>query len=152
MPIESQDPHTVLQALLDNPEYIHYLGLVSPPRFGVRECLATLEFTHFPPSTELNEEFCLALFDWHGTIWTITSIPTAKAHLMEEVAKQCGLRITEAIPVMFSGGGQELFPYRCQNMRTLETISGHPAYRNDPETNRVLESAECEAIHRITGR
>lgn len=151
MPAKILHQSTDINELLKRRDFIHYIGMVNPPRPGVQECLTALEYTYFLPGTVLNDEFQLTVVEWNDIGWVIVSIPLTKASLMETVAHQCGLRIADGIPMMITGEGSERFPFANKNTYVLENQSGHPVYRNDPVVNEQLHNAEMETVGRIIG-
>lgn len=151
MPTKILHQSADINELLNRRDLVHYIGMVNPPRPGIRECFTTLEYIHFPPGTALNDEFQLAVVEWNDIGWIIVSIPLTKASLMETVARQCGLRVADGIPMMVTGEGFERFPFTNGNTYVLENQSGHPIYRNDPIVNKQLHNAEMETVERIIG-
>ena len=113
-----------------DPHYIHYAGMINPPRPGFADCIQMLEHMHFAPGTLRNDRFHMRVINWEGIIWGIVSIPTAEKELMERIAQVNGLRIANGIPVMLSGGGMHKFPVESKNLFVLENVSGHPVYCN----------------------
>ena len=139
-----------MQEFMRNERFIHYVGMINPPRPGVSECITLLEHKHYQPKTPRNELFIMRLIDWNDIMWVIISIPIEEKNLMEAVADECGLRIADGIPTMISGGGVERFPISNERIFTLENKSGHLVYRNDPVINEVLLASEIETFDRIT--
>lgn len=141
-----------IQGIVSDPGRISYAGMILPPRPGVAECITALEFAHYPPGTERNDLFLLFIMNWRSTIWSLISIPIDDSSLMEEIAMQCGLRITSGIPTMFDHEGIHQFPVFGPRLFVLQNARDHPVYRNDPVVSRDLFDAEREALERITSR
>lgn len=116
------------RVFFDDPHYIHYVGMINPPRPGFSECIQMLEHLHFAPGTLRNDLFYMRVVNWQGIIWGIVSIPFAEKVLMESMVQVNGLRIANGIPVMLGDGGVHKFPVDSKNFFVLENISGHPVY------------------------
>lgn len=127
---------------MENEFFIHYVGMISPPRPGVHECTSMLEHKHYKPGTERNELFILRMMKWADFFWLIISIPIKEKMFMEEVANECGLRIANGVPTVFGPGGIEKFPVSNERVFTLENKAGHPVYRNDPAVNKAMQESE----------
>lgn len=120
---------TDFQRFFANPGYIHYAGMLQPPRPGVSDCIQMLEHTHYKPGTNRNHLFMMRLLDWQDMLWVIISIPIAEKVNMERVAQVNGLRVANGVPTMFAGGDVHHFPVSNDRIFTLENVSGHPVYR-----------------------
>lgn len=112
-----------------NPKFIHYVGMLMPPRPGFEDCIKMLEFTHYVPNTERNHLFVMRVLDWADILWGIISIPFEEKHFMERMAQVNGLRIADGIPTMFAEGGVHPFPIMSRNLFTLENLPNHPVYQ-----------------------
>lgn len=146
-----EESYESLKKFVSDPKYIHYVGIINPPRPGVRLCALKLEHTYFIPGTPSNDEFLLRVLEWCGVVWIIISIPKNKSSFMEKVAAECGLRIANGIPTLIGGGATDSFPVNNDNVFTLENASGHPIYSNDfAKLEQILgeEEAEMEAIEK----
>lgn len=139
-----------LKQFMGNEEFIHYVGMLIPPRPGVSECIALLEHRHFKPGTVRNHLLIMHMISWSEIIWSIASIPIAERSKMEEVADECGLRAVEGVPAMISGEGMDVFPVDNERTYTFENKADHPVFRNDPELNDKMIEAEFRSIERIT--
>lgn len=138
-----------LEEFLRNQDYISFVGMIAPRRPGVQLCFVTLEYRYYIPDTPRNEKYFLRIFEWQNTVWAMVSIPREDKHLMEEVAAECGLRIADGIPHMISAEGVIPFPAGTNNVFTLENISGHEVYENDPQKNLLLMQDERAKIEKI---
>lgn len=138
-----------IDKFFDDQKYIHYIGMISPPRPGVALCLTELEHTHYPPGSPKNDNFLLRILKWSEMVWVVVSIPISDKHLMEEVASKCGLRIANGVPTILSSSGDEQFPVNNERVFTLENKSGHPAYHNDPQVDKTIKEAELSEIEKI---
>lgn len=128
------------ELFFSNQSFVHFIGMLNPPRPGVRLCFIELEHTYFPPEADINKDFFMRLLNWEGIIWGIVSIPKTEIDLMEEVAEKNGLRLINGIPCVFTQGGMELFPIKgIERVFTLENIPSHPIYADNPgEVNKIL--------------
>lgn len=133
----------------EDPKYIHFVGMVSPPRPGVQMCFIELEHTYYKPGTKKNDDFMIMMIKWQNMMWAIVSIPAEERYLMEEVANRCGLKIINSVPAILSKNGIEYFPISNERVFYFENKRGHPIYHNDPEINRILEEAEAREIEKI---
>ncbi len=136
----------------NNPNFIHYIGALNPPRPGVRLCFTRLEYDYFPPGTKSNDELFLRLINWEDMVWGIISIPKEKKELMERVASEIGLRIADGTPYLFTNGKVKVFPLNNERAFTLENTSGHPVYRNNPNELAKIFKAENREIERIIAK
>lgn len=142
-----EESYESIREFIRDPKYIHYVGMIAPPRPGVRLCAIKLEHTYFIPGTPSNEEFLLRIFEWCGMIWIMISIPREKSNLMEKVAAECGLRIADGVPTLIGSGAYNPFPFNDSSVFTLENIPGHPIYSNNPEVaERILMEEEMEMV------
>lgn len=133
----------------DDPRYIHFAGMIGPPRPGVVECLMELEHTYYKPGTLKNDDLFLRIIKWDGITWALVSIPIGERHWMEKVADKCGLRIADGVPTMLTGSGAERFPIDNERVFTLENKTGHPIYHNDPAIEEIIREAEGERVEKI---
>lgn len=137
------------QEFLKSDRFIHYVGMLSPPRPGVQECFAVLEYSFYNPSSNRNEFFIMKIVEWSDIVWAIVSIPIEEKKLMEKVANECGLRIADGVPTMISCDGIEKFPAQNERVFTLENKPGHLVYLNREAVTRKILEAEKETIERI---
>ncbi|GAF73717.1 unnamed protein product, partial [marine sediment metagenome] len=83
-----------------DPAWTHYVSSLSPPRPGFALFSTTLEYQFFHPGTPENAEYVMLSTGWlHDSVWATISIPSAKKHLAEAVAKYVGLKILKTFPV-----------------------------------------------------
>jgi len=111
-----------------DPRNIHYLGMIVPPRPGVRLFCTRLEYKHYIPGTVRNELFKIALINWEDIIWMLISIPKGDAPLAGKIAEECGLRFADGVPTIIASEGIVQFPVNESNLFTLENIPGHRIY------------------------
>lgn len=136
MPLEADGKDLIdesdeaLQAFFADPKYIHYVGMIMPPRPGVADTMQMLEFTHYRPNTPRNDLFQLRIIEWMGITWAIVSIPIAEKAFMEHMALVNSVRIADGIPTMFADGGIHRFPIECPRLFTLENTRDHPIYQS----------------------
>jgi hypothetical protein len=139
-----------LQEFVKNKRFIHYVGMLIPPRPGLTECMTLVEHKHFPPGTDRNELFILRFIKWSDMVWVMMSIPIEDKNLVEDIAKECGLRIANGVPTMFTGNVIQQFPVNNERIFTFENSSGHPVYRNDPIVNEAIFRAEQETVDKVS--
>lgn len=132
--ILEQESGSELMAFVSDPYFVHYIGMLIPLRPGVDKCFQQLEFSHFKPGTNRNDLYHMRIIEWMEITWGIISIPVGDKKLMEEVAGACGLQAVHAIPHVLSTQGISRFPFCNSNTFTLENVSGHPVYQNNPLT------------------
>lgn len=135
--------------LLSDPTVVSYIGMIDPPRPGVREFFAKLEYTHFPPGTPESTAFRLAVVSFRGILFTVAFIPAVRSRAADEIADWIGLRPTSTVPVIIEKGELKKFPLANERSRVLEDRPGHDAYKNDPALLQKLlleESARVDAI------
>lgn len=125
-----------------DPRNVHYIGMLMPPRPGVRLFSTRLEYEHYVPETVRNELFKIALINWEDIIWILVSIPKEDAPLAEKIAEECGLRFADGVPTIFASEGLTQFPVNEPNLFTLENIPGHRVYGQGQ--SRFLEIVEKE--------
>lgn len=125
-----------------DPRNVHYLGMMVPPRPGVRIFSTRLEYEHFVPGTTRNELYKIAIINWEDFIWILVSIPTGDASLAEKIAEECGLRFADGVPTIIASEGIVQFPINEPNLFTLENIPGHQIYGQGRK--RFLEIVEEE--------
>ena len=118
-------------------------------RPGLLECLTLLEHRDYKPLTERNKLFFLRSVEWESMFWIVVSIPTDERHLMENAARESGLRIADGLPAVLTGTGMNFFPIKSPKAFSLENVSGHPVYRNDPQVNRAMREGEIASAERI---
>ena len=141
------DTLNLLKGILEKPDYVHFVGMVMPPRPGVRLCFTKLEYTYFIPGTPRNQKFHFSALKWKEIIWAIASIPVKDAHLMEKVASETGLRITRNH--LITADGEEFFSLGTGRIFHLENIKEHPVYRSTPSEIQHFLEEETEEIEKI---
>jgi len=115
-----------LRDFCSDPRWLHFACLMMRP--GIRECMSTLEFTHYPPGTPRNDLFNIHIVHFADLPWVLISIPREEKEFMERAAAASGMRIAEGIPTLLSPKGVELFPVAGAHIFTLENVKGHPVY------------------------
>lgn len=138
------------EKFFSDPNFVHFIGMLAPPRPGVELCFTQLEHTYFPPGSDINKDFIMRLVNWEGTIWSIVSIPKTEIDLMKKVAAKNGLRLAKGTPQMFTQGGKKPFPIKDnERIFTLENVTGHPVYANDPKNINNILAKEMTEMERI---
>lgn len=121
-----------IKEFTDRKDLLHLVGMLFPPRPGVRAFNVLLEYTHYAPGTDKNDNFIMHVLTW-GDVnmrWSITSVPIDDKHLVEECVGSAGLRIADGVPTMFSPDGSVLtFPADGSTVFTLENTKGHAVYK-----------------------
>ncbi len=125
------------QRFFASPGFIHYTGMLNPPRPGVEDCIQMLEQSYYKPGTDRNHLFIMRVLEWQDMLWVIVSIPIGEKAHMERVAQVNGLRVANGVPTMLSGDGVHRFPVSNDRVFTLENISGHPVYTNQGDDDVV---------------
>ncbi len=131
-----------------NDRFTHFICMATRP--GLLDCVTLLEHRDYKPFTERNKLFFLRSVEWESIFWIVVSMPTNERHLMEQAVKECGLRIANGLPAMLTATGMSMFPIDSPNAFSLENVSGHPVYRNNPEVNRAMRESEIESARRIS--
>jgi hypothetical protein len=124
------ESHVDYQRFFANPTFIHYVGMLNPPRHGFADCLSLLEHTYYKPGSDRNHLYQLRILDWMGVVWGIVSIPIQEKENMERVAQANHLRVADGIPTMFDSTGTHRFPVSNERVFTMENTPGHPVYKN----------------------
>lgn len=145
--------------IVQNPEYVYFLGMVQPRRPGILLFTVKLEYLHFPPDTERNQLFQLIMVDWEEMKWAAIGIPRREKAIAEKVAKSAGVRIANGVPVLINRQllvtsrtridgveAEYLAPPETPNLFALENVKSHPIYAGSHE---VMIAAEDEEIQRI---
>jgi len=117
-----------VRAFVDDPFFIHYIGMINPPRPGVGDCAQQLEQTDFPPGTERNNLFHMHIIEWEELMFIMVSIPISDKHLMERMMQVHHLRAANGIPIMFGGPEIVAFPIEGERVFTMENTRDHPVY------------------------
>jgi hypothetical protein len=112
----------------NKPEFVHFIGLYHPSRKNLEACNEELEYTHFPPKTDINKDFNMRILEWQGLVWTIVSIPRTKIELMAKIADKNGLTLVNGTPRVFTAEGVKPFPIK------------------DTDNTFVLEEKNCSII------
>jgi len=107
---------------------LHIVGMMIPPRPGVRSFAVLLEHEHYRPGTIENDDFVVHMFTWINMRWIIVSVPAEDRGIVEETAGSTGVRLVDAIPVVVSEKGWKPFPVTGKTVFTLENSPGHAIY------------------------
>ncbi len=136
-----------LQKRANDPGKVHFIVHMERP--GARLFCVHLEYTHYPPRTERNNEFELIFYKWPADVmlqWVIVTIPASDFPLAEEAAKESGLVIKDSVPMCFSGGDQHIFPMSGPTVYSLESNPKSGVYKGKADE---ISDAETVAIRRI---
>lgn len=113
------------QHFFENTDFIHYIGMMYPPKTAVSDCISMLENTHYKPDTDRNHLFVMRVLDWQDIKWMIVSIPFGEKVNMETIAQEHGLYATNNIPDIFTGDEVHSFPVSNDRVFTLKNIPNH---------------------------
>jgi hypothetical protein len=156
MGISRDETEEDAEVFLGNPNFVHFLGMISPPRPSVILCITKLEHEHYPPGTDINNDFVLRLRNWEQILWAIVSIPKHDFPIMENVAKELRLELVKGLPCVISKGKLERFPIKnSDNVWTFENSNDHPiharkiAIEDMPSTIEELIKEEGIEIEKI---
>lgn len=145
--------NTALIALDKDTKRLHLI--VDMNRIGGKLFNVKMEYTYFAPRSGKNYLYEMVLIKWPDVsvgfqfLWAIASFPIEFRPQAEALAKECGLRIANGIPTIIDADGAHHFPLDGGTVFTLENITGHQVYKNDPDNQKRLreeESAACDAI------
>jgi hypothetical protein len=128
IPVNESDED--LKRFIDDPYFIHYVGMLNPPRPGVADCIQMLEHMYFKPGTPQNDLLHVRIIEWMDITWVMVSIPIAEKHRMESMAQVNQLKIVSGVPVMLADGGVHKFPAANERVCTFENTPEHPIYGN----------------------
>lgn len=128
--------------------------IVDMNRIGGKLFNVKMEYTFFAPRSGKNYLYEMVLMKWPDPsfaqfLWAICSFPIEFRPQAEAVAKECGLRLANGIPTIFDQDGAHHFPLDGETVFTLENITGHQVYDNDPKNQERLreeENAACDEI------
>lgn len=129
---------------------LHLIGDMK--RLGVNLLLVKLEYSHFPPRSCRNKLFELTLMKWpveNQFLWSVTSIPISYRSIVEDLTKECGLRVANGIPTMLNADGYTQFPLDGKTVFTFENSKEHAAYKNDRKIYDEMLKKDQAAIERI---
>lgn len=128
-----------------NPRNVHYIGMLMPPRPGVRLFATRLEYEHYVPGTVRNELYKIAIINWEDIIWILVSIPKEDAPLAGKMAEECGLRIADGVPTIIASEGVTQFPVNETNVFTLENIPSHRIYgKSRSRFLDIIDEESCQ--------
>lgn len=156
MGISKEETEEDTELFFKNSNFVHFVGMIAPPRPGVRLCITKLEHEHYPPGSDLNNDFFMRLRKWEDILWAIVSIPKNDIEIMQNVAKETGLKIADGLPCIISSGKMKRFPIKnSKNVFTLENSTDHPihkrkiAFKDIPKTIKEMEIEEDIEIEKI---
>jgi len=104
-----------------DPRNVHYIGMLLPPRPGVRLFSTRLEYEHYVPGTVRNGLYRIAIINREDIIWVLISIPKEDAPLAGKIAGECGLRFADGVPTIIASEGSSNFRSMsriCSSLRT----------------------------------
>lgn len=138
-----------ISAFFNNPNFVHFVGLLSPPRPGVQLFAVRLEHEYYPPGSDMNNDFCLRMFEWEDMKWIIVSVPKTEMDILKKVAHECGLKIADGVPTVFGSGKIETFPINNERVFTLENLPDSPFYGADRKKIKELLAEERRKMEKI---
>lgn len=146
-----------------DPFWVHYVGMLNPPRVGVTEFAHTLEHKYFTPDTKKNNYFHCNVLMWKDIMWAVVSIPLSLNNLAEEIINQVNLRAADGVPTVFGMGPAtgiasmrekieetcEFFPLNGGNVFHLEYKKKHAAYDNSQVGIKQMLEEEKERLDEV---
>jgi hypothetical protein len=129
-------------ALLMNPDWIHYIGMLLPLRPGVAESIVRLEYKHFPPGTDVHRWLHINMVAWEDVCWAVTSIPLTSRHLMDDLLMQYFLRAVPGVPTRVRETTIDGMPLVGTNMYTMESLPNSPVWSPTVEEHAAYLSHE----------
>lgn len=138
------------QESLKSPDFVWFIGMIDPPRPGVRLCFTKLEYMFYPPDTPRNESFMMGILGWDGILWGVVGIPVKEKEYMDEIASGIDLEIIPKIPCSISSAGIDFFPIKGKNVYMLINAETHPIFGcATKEEISDLFKEESEEIKRV---
>lgn len=100
--------------------YIYIIGCVTRP--GVILFSVKLEFGHYPPESDLNDEYNIFRIQYSEAMFCIIEIPATDYAVAEKIAGECNLKLVNGKPYNAMTGE---FSLACdsQSCYTLETVN-----------------------------
>ena len=126
-----------------------FLFMFHPRMPGTYLFTTRLQYLHFPPDTDKNEEFIFGTSSLGGTLWAMIGIPKYYLGLAKKIADECGLNIVDGMPHLFSGKEATSFLSDGKNMFSLENAEDSEAYRSNPQEIEDIIKKENEEISEI---
>jgi len=114
-------------------------------RPGVNLFMITLEYNHFIPGTDANDEFLVWQMSFDGLPFMVLSIPADKKDLAFQVAGETGMKISDGIPILIGGGAEQVFPVAGENTFTLTNHPDSPAYASHEEKEAYIKECHQKA-------
>jgi len=115
-----------LEVLAGDTAMFYVVGATFRP--GVVEFSTRLEHEHYRPGTPKNSKYRLIIVNWPldewKVRWYVIGFPVEDRHTAERVAKECGLRFADGVPLLIGDRKQEFFPMQSKNVWNLENIEG----------------------------
>ena len=132
----------LIQFTSDN-NYISFVGMENPRRFGVLLFHTAIEMKCFIPGTPLNELFQIHKLKWNDIIYSVITIPNKYMDEAMMIAEKSHLRISNGIITMMTKDGIELFPLKTKNVYSFQNkIESNPF----EEDLHEIENRLCEDI------
>lgn len=123
-----------------DPANLVIIGMLSPPRPNFRMFMSFLEYRYFPPGDPLNDKFRLALVNFEEMIFGVITIPSGSRDKAELVARECGLRLVDGVPMVFGAGpGGRQFPINGPQAWTIESEPKSDVYKGMNSAQEMLE-------------
>lgn len=146
---DSMSTKDIQEKYADNPDWFCIVSMMQPRRLGSHLFTVLLEYNNFKPGTDKNKDFQLIFVKWQEMIYAIIVIPYKEKDLAYKVAEEVGMRISDCIPMVLTGNGQEVFPIISPRVFSLENSKDSPVYRNNLYELRDLEKEEDKKIDNI---
>lgn len=130
-------------------------SILTRPGFG--EFMSTLEYKHFVPGTDANDDFhamysCIPPRDIDGPQpVAIISVPIEHKQLVIQTLGDCGLRLIKEghTTAVLDSTGVHNIPLTGANCHAVANIDDHEIYGADPDTQKRLHQEEDERIKQL---
>ncbi len=106
---------------------------------GIRSFIMSLEYSHFPPGTPMNDLFQYYLSKWEEMQWEIVQVPIKYKDLVWKVAEENRMRIVDGVPQLIGGGEQKPFPLTGDNVFTVENERNSKVYEGRTASQEVMK-------------
>lgn len=133
--VEMPETDQQLQEFLSREEFVHYAGALMPKRPGVLQCIRLLERRHYESGTSRNDMIFMRIIRWCDMVWLLVSVPVEEQDLLEDVVRECGLKIFRMAPTFIGSKGISRFPADNDRVSTLENSCENPVYCSNFNSN-----------------
>lgn len=150
-------PVDYIQKFANDPDFLVLISEIVRP--GVQLFATKVEYTLFPPGTNLNQLFNMGSFQWDACIglpYLIIFVPSEAREYVEEIGRACDIRLVPGVPVRL-GAEPEPFPISGSSVYKLENFpdskvyagalnqeGGFPMYQSRMQTLLAEEKKQTE--------